>query len=885
MSLSVGARLGPYEVVEFLGRGGMGEVYRARDTRLGRDVALKILPLQLADDGERRARFEREARAISGLSHPHISTLHDIGEHEGTPYLVMEYLAGETLAARLRRGALPLAQALQIGRELADGLSAAHRRGIVHRDLKPANVMLTKDGAKLLDFGVAKVAEVGEDADQQVTTMEALTGAGTVLGTRPYMAPEQVEGKPLDARTDIWALGTILYEMLAGQRAFAGDTTGTLMVAILGREPEPLSSLRPDIPPALDRLIRRCLAKDPEARWDTAHDVGGELEWIAQAASGSGPMPLLPGASPVGHWRERRPRATLAVASALAGVVALWWLIASNEGRGGAEGNTATRSAPAAGLLTKPKLLTSGAAWKAAPAISPDGNLVAYVSDESGRPDIWVTGVGGTTPLRLTNDDAVEGNPCWYPDGRTLAFATNRGGRQGVWKIPTLGGDPTLLVADATDPAIDPAGTRVAFIVAATGRVAVAPLTDPQRNTVLTDDEDGLWQHRAPAWSPDGRTIAYAAQRGLWTVPAAGGDAMPLTTDGEADEEPAWSADGRHVYFSSARDGTQAIWRVAAGGGLPERVTLGSGPESHPSLSRSGREMVFTTFVAQSNVVIRDLTTGREVSVPGGRQDIQPSFSRDGRSLVFASDRAGGPRLWLQPLADGALNGPLRMLTDFHGTSPRFSPDGRWVSFYRVERQQPRSVWILPAFGGAPTRVLESPEQQWHPAWSPDGDEVVFVSEQRAAGRLLAVGVAEGRSARVPRVLTPEPGNYMAPDWSPDGKTVSYIATVDSGDSDVWTTRADGSGQRRQLTHAGTVVRAKWHPRGHELLVTTLQGQNVGVCRVSREGGALRDLTPPLHLGGNPSLIDFDLSADGRWFTYARDTPRGDVWMVEVQDQ
>src|SRR5512139_1560466 len=287
MSLAPGTRLGPYEVTALIGAGGMGEVYKAKDTRLDRSVAIKVLPSHVSADADRRARFAREAKTIAGLNHPHICTLHDVGETDGTTYLVMEHLAGETLAQRLEKGQLPLERALTVATEIADALSAAHRQGVIHRDLKPGNVMLTKTGAKLLDFGLAKLKAHGEQPAaaslaSAPTRTAPLTSEGTIVGTLHYMAPEQVEGKAADARTDLWALGAILYEMLTGKRAFEGTSAASLIGAILEREPAPVSTLQPLTPPAVDRLVRQCLAKAPDDRPDTAHDVANELRWMRE---------------------------------------------------------------------------------------------------------------------------------------------------------------------------------------------------------------------------------------------------------------------------------------------------------------------------------------------------------------------------------------------------------------------------------------------------------------------------------------------------------------------------------------------------------------------------------------------------------------------------
>src|SRR5262245_3090916 len=298
MGLGIGTRLGPYEILGALGAGGMGEVYRARDTRLDRTVAIKVLPDHLAQSPDLRSRFEREARAVSSLNHPHICVLHDIGHQDGIDYLVLEYLEGESLHHRLEKGPLPLEQALRYGSEIADALGRAHRSGVIHRDLKPANVMLTKEGAKLLDFGLARVAKpiLSGDADLSglATPSKPLTGTGTLLGTIPYMAPEQIEGREADARTDIWALGCVVYEMVTGKRAFVATSPASLIGTILKDEPKPMRELKPLAPPSLERLAKTCLAKDPDERWQNAHDVGAELRWIAEAGSAIGRTATTP---------------------------------------------------------------------------------------------------------------------------------------------------------------------------------------------------------------------------------------------------------------------------------------------------------------------------------------------------------------------------------------------------------------------------------------------------------------------------------------------------------------------------------------------------------------------------------------------------------------
>jgi predicted Ser/Thr protein kinase len=402
VTLSPGTRLGPYEIVAPLGAGGMGEVYRATDTRLGRDVAIKVLSSNLSSSPELRQRFEREARTISQLSHPHICALYDVGREGETDFLVMEYLEGETLANRLARGSLPLDQALRYGMEIADALDKAHRQGIVHRDLKPGNVMLTKSGVKLLDFGLAKVIAQGPSTAglTALPTHAALTQEGAILGTFQYMAPEQLEGKESDACTDVFAFGCLLYEMVTGRKAFAATSQASLIGAILHKDPESISKLEPLTPPALDRLIRRCLAKDPEHRWQSARDVALELADVTRPEESAAPA--------------RRPRTALlgwAVAAAL--VLALGWILA---------GPRRNRSAPATAKLRFTVPPPPGSSLQGMLALSPAGETLAFVATGAdGRDRLWVR------PLDSLESRALEGTedaefPFWSPDGRSIAF-------------------------------------------------------------------------------------------------------------------------------------------------------------------------------------------------------------------------------------------------------------------------------------------------------------------------------------------------------------------------------------------------------------------------------------------------------------------------------
>src|SRR6267143_456114 len=494
MALTNGTKLGPYEIVAPLGSGGMGEVYRARDTRLDRIVAVKILPSHLSSNTALRQRFEQEAKAISSLNHPHICVLHDVGHQDGTDFLIMEYLEGETLAKRLEKGPLPLAQVLQYGVEIADALAKAHRQGIVHRDLKPGNIMITKSGAKLLDFGLAKAAAplaTGATLSTAVTRATPVTQQGTIVGTFQYMSPEQIEGKDLDGRSDIFSLGAVLYEMVTGQRAFQGKSQLSVASAILEKDPEPISNVRPMTPPALDHAIRRCLAKEPERRWQSVADLAGEMQWIAEAGSQAGvPGPLLP---------QRKVRKGLAWATAAVFILttvafAIGFALRAPKppqpirltAEIGTDGNLVTGFGPAA-------------------ILSPDGTRLAFVaagSDQKQR--IYVRALDQLQATALSGTENGR-NPFFSPDGQWLGFFAD-----GTLKKISIQGGAAVTLCDASD---DRGGSwgedgTIVFtpgIQAALSKVSSAGAM-PQPLTSL-DKQAGEYSHRWPQVLPGGKAV------------------------------------------------------------------------------------------------------------------------------------------------------------------------------------------------------------------------------------------------------------------------------------------------------------------------------------------------------------------------------------------
>ncbi|HSS45480.1 MAG TPA: protein kinase, partial [Thermoanaerobaculia bacterium] len=498
MTLAAGTRLGPYEITGALGAGGMGEVYRARDTRLERTVAVKVLPSHLSASPEVRQRFEREAKTISQLSHPHICALYDVGREGDTEYLVMELLEGETLSERLAKGPLPLEQTLRYGIETADALDKAHRQGIVHRDLKPGNVMLTKSGVKLLDFGLAKAMAppAPRGSLTALPTQQGLTQEGTILGTFQYMAPEQLEGKETDTRSDIFAFGAVLYEMATGRKAFSGSSQASLITAIMSSEPASISSVQPMTPPALDRVVKTCLAKDPDDRWQTAHDVMLQLKWIAEGGSQAG----VPG--PIVARRKSRERlawgmAAVAFLMALAAVSAFLYLQDRRE---------APRMVRSSILLPEKLRFDLGTVPV---AVSPDGRRIAFAaSDAEGKKLLWVRSLDALSAQPLAGTDGAC-CPFWSPDGRFLGFFAS-----GKLKKVEASGGPAQTLCDAPN---NRGGTwnragEIAFAPAARDPIQRVPSSGGAATPATKlDSSRGEISHRWPFFLPDGRHFLYFA--------------------------------------------------------------------------------------------------------------------------------------------------------------------------------------------------------------------------------------------------------------------------------------------------------------------------------------------------------------------------------------
>jgi len=867
----IGRQVSHYRILEKVGGGGMGVVYKAEDIKLGRTVALKFLRPDILDSQEHKARFIHEARAASALEHSNICTLYEIEETEdGEMFICMPLYEGETLRAMVDRAPLKIADSIDIAIQIAEGLQEAHKKGIIHRDMKSGNVIVTPSGQiKIMDFGLAKT-------DRSTR----LTSTGVTLGTIAYMSPEQARGETADHRTDIWSIGVILYEMVAGRLPFLADYEQATLYMIVNREPQPLTSLRSDVPIELERITNKAMAKLPTERYQSAAELVADLVSLrrklesARLSTSGVAEPDYSRLAPVkaATLRTKLIRNAAIVLAVTVCVLVLVWVQQS-------------RFLP----RTHPIQVTNADAWLTTPVLSPDGGRIAYVSDESGNLDVYVIDVHGGSPLNITKTASSDYDPEWLPDGSGILFVSDRGGEESVWKVGQLGGSATLLIPKATWPAISPDGKRIAFSRANPRgelRIAVAWLSDLSSVTILTGDEDGLWDHSEPAWSPDGSKICYSARHNLWLVPSDSGSAWRLTADEDLDCQPTWSPDGRYVYFSSHRESTLALWRVKAKGAIPERVTMGVGRETGPSISGDGKRLAHSTLESECRLVIRDLNSGTETRLPGLKGGSMVGIAPDKARIVFTSNRWGGRfDLWIQQLdpPHSALYEPER-LTDHPGNAslPTFSPDGKWIAYYRILGKE-RDIWIVSSDGGRPIRFTEDPAPDMHPAWSPDGSMLAFESDRSGYSRIWIAPVEDGKRTGPPAQINSGEISAHAPSWSPDGKLIGFQGCSED-EIEIWVVPADGSAAPRQVTKGADAFIARWDPSGNSLLVSgTWHHREVTLKRVSLADGEARDILPPVLFGDVTTSGLFDVSRDGKLLVYRKEDLKGNIWVLEAE--
>jgi eukaryotic-like serine/threonine-protein kinase len=870
--LTAGARLGSYEIVASLGAGGMGEVYRARDPRLDRQVAIKILAAQLAADPVALMRFEREALSVAKLSHPNILSIFEFGQDAGRTFVVTELVDGETLRARLRRGALPARRAVAYALQIARGIAAAHARGIVHRDLKPENVMITRDDQiKILDFGLAKPAE---SSPKEVTRAAGVaTTAGTLVGSSGYMAPEQARCLEVDHRADIFAFGAVLYEMLSGEYAFTGQTAADTMIAVLTKDPPDLDTSRLSISPGLDRIVGRCLEKSPDLRFQSATDLAFALESLSAVSTASSPP--VDTAAVV----RRAPAAWLpwtVAALAIAAAAFSWWL--KSGGNPEPHWDYFTRITEAAGEETSPTL-------------SPDGSTVVYAMRATGGWDLYSQRIGGRNATPVVNDPRRdEGGPAFSPDGSLIAFHKSDA-VGGIFIAGATGESVRRLTDFGFDPAWSPDAKQIAF---ATEEIIDPSARQADSTSYLVGVGGGAPRKLVdgdavqPSWSPSGERIVYwsniGGQRDIYTVAATGGTAVAVTKDPAIDWSPVWSPDGRFVYFSSDRGGAMNLWRIAVDQssgrvhGVPEPVTAGvQASAGLPRFSKDGSRLVFRSRVASVNPVaipFDPMTLRAATPVALDTQNnvrIPSDVSRDGQQIAYYSI---GERQ--EDIFVGPPDGSMRRVTDdpARDRAPVFTPDGRSLVFYS-NRDGQWAAWTIGVDGGGLFKVADPPGGAVYVFVSPKGNQVVFAAGSGRAMFSAPVASAPAPATELPGTATG--GKFFNPTgWSPDGARLAGRLMTDSG-------RTSGVAVYDIGTHTTTMISedetmaAKWLSDSRRVVYFTNNGRElVVVDTVTRKRTAV-----DVRLPGPSANEMFAISPDDRTIYYGAARVEADIWVVE----
>jgi serine/threonine protein kinase/Tol biopolymer transport system component len=869
--LAVGQRISHYEILAPLGEGGMGEVYLARDTKLDRKVAIKILPRYFAMDAGRLQRFRHEARAASSLNHPHICVIHEISEtDDGRPFISMEYIEGVTLNEKIHHGQTDLKKLLRYLQHVAEGMAKAHAAGIVHRDLKPDNIMISSDGhAKILDFGLSKLVESTAPSDRSDESSSELKTAilqghsipGMILGTVGYMSPEQAQGRvnQTDHRSDIFSFGCILFEAATRRKAFEGKETLDSLHNIVHSPTPQIKDFNTDAPDELQRIVRRCLAKDPDERYHSIKDVAIELKELRRELESEGISTTAPlsggqvsdlqptppaGSTPRASSAEylvneiKRHKKGVVLGSALllvmaATVFGLYKLVGRAPSR-----------APTAALKVIP--FTSFPGFKAKPAFSTDGKQIAFEWDgEKGdNLDIYVKLVAEGTPLRLTTDPASDRCPAWSPEGRIIAFVRSNQGEQTIITIPALGGSERKLTTFKGIPYVawSPDGKNLA--------IAASEKPGAVTNILLVSADTGEKQKllaapaqfngdRWPVFAPDGQAIAFVrssnvAVEDLWVVPVVGGEPRRLTNESSQIGGLDWTADGREIIFSSTRAGTYGLSRIPVAGGSPAPVP-GVGENAFaPAVSRQGNYLAYSYFRQDTNIW---RAAGPELQVKGTspiklidstRVDVSASYSPDGKRIVLSSGRSGSLEIWM--CNSEGLN-PIQ-LTNFgtgHTGTPRWAPDGQQIVFdARVKGTS--DIYVVGADGGAPRQLTTEPSADIGPIWSKDGGWIFFGSDRSGGWQIWKVPAQGGQALQVTK----------SQGYATVGATVGFIYYTKGG--------------------------------GGEWLIG-FQGNETGVWRIPVDGGEEIKVFDPGPVAGNVHPLNFWVTEGGVYFSNRLATP------------
>jgi Tol biopolymer transport system component/predicted Ser/Thr protein kinase len=855
-----------YRVMEEISRGGMGVVYRALDTKLDREIALKFLPPELVRNPDRRRRFVTEAKAAASLGHPHIATIHDIDEWEGVTFIAMELIRGEKLSTVLGQGRLPLERALDLMTEVAEGLAFAHRAGIVHRDLKPANLMVTDSGhVKIIDFGLAKLIEPVTDESNERTRPHTDTAPGLLMGTLSYMSPEQARGQVVDQRSDVFTFGVVLYETVTGDLPLKAPSTAEIPHAIIN---EPAARIDLDDPgTALQEVLDRCLAKNPEERYRDTDELVTDLRGVREGLRG-----------PVPH---RRAKWRLAAATAAIGVagIAGWTAWDGDE------------DAPTwhAVEFRNPIQVTSALGAEDFPSWSHDGVTLAFESNRRGNWDIWVTRVGGEPVNRTADNTGEDRFPSWSPNGSDIAFWSDRDG-EGYYVMSALAGPARKVVSsDGTGPIHwSKDGGELTYVLASSDGVffETVSLEGGGKRRIPAPGEN---VHRMfPSWSPDESLVAYmdasafnSALHPLLLLRVGDGALFRITDGTTRVWNASWSADGRSLFFVSSRGGLGDLWQqwLSPRGepvAEPIRVTTGMGLRN-AVVSPDGTKLVYSRGRRMVNLWKAPIRPDR----PATWTDARPltfdqaflayvGLASRNRELVVSSNRLGNQDVWLIA-KDGGEMRPITAdpSTDF---GPTGSPDGSTIAFYS-NRSGNRDLWVVPVEGGAARQVTHDPAQDWHPDWSPDGKWITFMSTRGGSTDVWVIG-ADGENARQ---LTSHPEAEQFPRFSPDGKSILYASQ-----KAMWLVPADG-GEPRRVSEYDRWGYPRWHPDGRRVYLSQIRRSTGTIWELdtsSREARAVTDLT------GRPgNLHALCLATDGETLFFGWDEDMGDLWIVDLETE
>jgi serine/threonine-protein kinase len=812
MLLSAGTRLGPYEIVSQLGVGGMGEVYRARDSKLGRSVAIKVLPSQVAKDPEMLDRFRREARVLASLNHPNIASIYGF-EDSDKPGLVMELVEGPTLADCLRAGPMPADEALPIAKQICEALEYAHERGIIHRDVKPANIKVTADGTvKLLDFGLAKALE-GPVASSDVLSSPTLTNlatqAGLILGTAAYMPPEQAKGRPVDRRTDIWGFGCVIFEMFAGTMAFRGESVTDTLAEIIKAEPD-WNLLPANTPKPVRTLLQRCLKKDPKQRLQAIGEARIVIEELLAGQEHAGKDQADVGQTVSAEAaatvpEKRRHPATWAIGGFLAGAVlasaVAWW--------------AQRHASPRAEMHFSP--VTSFAGVQAQPALSPDGRSVAFISNRDGSYNVCVGLVRGGELVQVTHGASMKSRPSWSPDGSTLAYAQmNDSGTMDAWEVPALGGSPRMVLQDANDPTWTPDGRSLLYANMVDGAIWTSGVSgENPRLLVRMDAGQFATEIRM---SPDSTMVAIAIRYPggspygeLGVADLKTGKVLALTRDRELALSPAWLPDSRSIYFASSRGGALNIWKIGVDGEGLRQITAGEGDDAELDVSSDGKRLVFATMRLKIGLsqLHRQARPGDEgitvLATDTALNEFGPAYSPDGTHIAFFANTLKGVENVSIGVADANGANAVQLVRDSRvNLFPRWSPDGNHIVYLSGDSSdilgggEYRSVAVS---GGPPQTLLQGVINALFDIGR-DGR----LLHQTATGEVRAYDPRDGKDL----VLGSVPANAWHLLWSPDGRSVAYLRRAlrkDDPDAGLWVT--DFKSAPRQVFHGWVTWFAK----------------------------------------------------------------------------